>query len=441
MVALVLIMSVIPTVAFAKKPGQGQGPDNCVEGKLYEEVVIQATCTQPGMKNVVWGCTKHNNCPKTERRTVPETIPVNASAHNMVVDSGWTVITEANCYQPGLKVQYRICGNPGCTHKDPVPANQETIPATGVHQIVTTNGAYTPATCTAPGQQEILKTCATPGCPYSDTETNPLPVDPTAHQMTIGPFERIIMEPTCSQEGMKEYYKNCANCGREENCGTEMIPVNADNHLVMAGPYEETVIAPTCSQEGLKQYYMACGACGHREILSEEILLKLPHEFPFGLGDQIGTSFDCTQESYWVKTCLNCGEQEWTTNAGASDHDWIYSGTTYPDGCESVGVNTYTCRACGTTKYEGAQAFAHRYVNGVCECGAVEGPADASDSIPDTFPSHIDGKPSAPSTMPPAGASGASDPAGSTITSVVISSAQSGWDSFMLWLLSLLTRS
>ena len=68
--------------------------------------------------------------------------------------------------------------------------------------------------------------------------------------------------------------------------------------------------------------------------------------------------------NYVNGSCTVCG-------AGCS-HSYTSSVTTQP-GCESTGVRTYTCSACGSSYTESVPATDHNYVDGICtNCGAFD---------------------------------------------------------------------
>jgi hypothetical protein len=124
-----------------------------------------------------------------------------------------------------------------------------------------------------------------------------------------------------------------------------------DGVWTCAHEYAPYTVAPTCTEQGYTINTCACGA-----NIKENYVDALGHD-PVQHAGQDAT---CT-EAGWAayETCSRC---DYTTynEIDAIGHRYEGVVTTNP-GCESEGVKTYTCSACGDSYTEAISATGHSY--------------------------------------------------------------------------------
>lgn len=156
---------------------------------------------------------------------------------------------------------------------------------------------------------------------------------------------------SCTEDGIKTY--TCSACGAER---TERIPATGHNYV--SGP-----IKPSCEKDGYTEH--CCWNCFDYYI--DEIIPATGHSY----GEWETTrTVGCDTEGILTRTCSACGKSETQTipATGHSYGNWV---TTTEAKCTTNGTRTKTCANCGDSQTETIPAIGHSYNNGLCDqCGA-----------------------------------------------------------------------
>ncbi|MBQ7296291.1 MAG: hypothetical protein IJW86_08915 [Clostridia bacterium] len=353
-----------------------------------EEVVIAATCENPGEKTI-----KCNNC------DYKITEVISKLGHDMKAGTA----VDATCTTSGY-IPY-TCGNDGCTYtynvydenaealghdyKSEVTASatctadgemtytcsrcqdsyKEVIPATG-HNYV--KGTVSDATCTTPATE--VYTCE--NC--SDTYTKYVAAsnghswgnwtkvqDATEDKYGIEKrvcsvcqaeelrmtqpignhsfTETVTVEPDCTTEGEKTY-----TCSVHTDCSanyTETIPA--------LGHTEKLVyVAATCTSEG--SAVIVCETCDD-ELSDKHTIPMLAHSY--GTGTET-TKPTCTQDGVMTFTCTECNDAQRTEVIAKTGH--TLSSVYNPASCEGTGSVVTSCSKCDYVLTQEIPAVGHK---------------------------------------------------------------------------------
>ena len=349
---------------------------NCSGGISVDSIVINATCTVAGKKNIV--CS-------TCSGIVSANIVIPATGHNYKTISQ----TSATCTTPGSTTS--VCGRCGDTKvtESPATGHKEIYVSQndGTHVKKCKNcnkviaGAFncnfktkseTPATCVDSGSHtEVCQQCG---------------------------YEKETVLPAT---GHKEIYvsqndgthvKKCENCNKviagEFNCNFKT----------------ESEIPATCVDSGSRTE--VCEQCGYKK---ETVLPATGHIMPSTGTAKIDST--CVEKGYEFYPCDICGTPVIVQTFELADHKYIWesnqngthtakcsvcgkeNGTksctnfttiTYPATCLYVGYNRSVCRVCGYTKTITLPALGHEYgQDGKCtRCGTAKPTTPGGDPTP-----------------------------------------------------------
>ena len=198
-------------------------------------------------------------------------------------------------------------------------------------------------TCTSSGY--TLHTCSVCGFNYRDSY-----VDKIDHS-----FDVAVTEPTCSSSGSTKY--TCVSCGYN-------YTVYSADPLPHEYTYEVTV-APTCETEG--EWLYTCTGCGDSFT---QVASATGHR---NLHLENYKSATCLEDGYsGDSVCDACGKTIYYGSVIYANGSHDYWSTTVEPGCETLGLRTYTCSACGDTYTEELPATGHHtYLSNVqyANCG------------------------------------------------------------------------
>ena len=186
------------------------------------------------------------------------------------------------------------------------------------HEFITTD--YQPPTCTENGF--VKKTCNICG------EEREEVLSAAGHQYVAIAHE----DATCTSGGYTTYH--CSVCNDEY---TETIDALGHDWSDWA-PLQ----APTCTAPGSET--RSCARCGEKE---NRAVSALGHDYQ----DTV-ISPSCTEQGYTIHTCSRCEDSFRDTYMDPLGHDWDDGVVTVEATYTSIGVMTYTCNRCGTTKTE-----------------------------------------------------------------------------------------
>ena len=184
-------------------------------------------------------------------------------------------------------------------------AESQSIPATGVHNIV---DEIVPATCESAGY--TIHTCSICGYSYTDSEV------PTTenHQ-----YQKSIVEATCMTGGYTEYV--CSVCGASyRDNETPVVEHKYGNWAVKQ--------AATCKDAGVEAH--VCAVCGAEE--TRPIAATGKHKM-------VTTTVEptCEEQGYTLHKCSICGEETRDSFVNALGH-CIRCGTVFPNATYSPQV-------------------------------------------------------------------------------------------------------
>ncbi|MBE6960021.1 MAG: hypothetical protein E7448_04785, partial [Ruminococcaceae bacterium] len=180
-------------------------------------------------------------------------------------------------------------------------------------------------------------------------------MEPTIYKNTLSHTEVVdeAVAPDCENTGLTAG-SHCGVCGIVI---VEQEEIPANDHFWNDG---EITTAPGCESEGVKTY--TCGTCGKTYT---EAVAATGHTVV--VDEAVAPDCENTGKTEGSH-CSVCGtvivEQE---EIPANDHSWNDGEITTAPGCESEGVKTYTCGACGKTKTEAVSATGHTAGDAVTE--------------------------------------------------------------------------
>ncbi len=163
------------------------------------------------------------------------------------------------------------------------------------------------------------------------------------------PVDIPAKDPTCTASGLTSGSK-CANCNK---ILVKQQKINATGHS-----YDEGIVTtePACEKEGAKTY--TCTVCGNTKT---EAVAALQHEWK----TQTIANATCTVAGEVADVCQLCSAKTNIASIAATGHSYDDGVVTTEPGCETEGVKTFTCAACGDTYTEAVAATGHSYDNGV----------------------------------------------------------------------------
>ena len=234
---------------------------------------------------------------------------------------------------------------PTCTEKGYTTETCATCQKVNTYDYVSATGhnydktEVVAPTCTIKGY--TVYTCANCGNRYMGNYTNVI-----EHS-----YNEVVTAPSCTEKGYTTY--TCTTCGDSY----------IDNYTdVISHSYNEVVTAPTCTQKGYTTY--TCTACGrsYRDNYTDVI----EHSYSATV-----TAPTCTERGYTTYICTMCGYNYKDDFVDEKGHD--YSATIISPTCVKEGYTIYECDVCGENyKTNYVDASGHSYINGKCECGAIE---------------------------------------------------------------------
>ena len=321
-------------------------------GHLYEDVVIEPTCTADGY-------TKHV-CSRCGSYYIDSYVA--PLGHDIVTDEG----VEPTCTEPGLT------GGTHCSRCDYVVSGSEVIPALGHNPGTPVKENESAPTCTAPGSYDLVTYCTRCGvvlntehheepalghswgswavttpatCTAAGTETRicsrcgeteTRPIAALGHD-----YQTVVTPPTCTEQGYTTH--TCSRCGNSY----------VDNYVGALGhAWDEGVIIqePTETEPGLRRY--TCTRCG---ATRDEVIPSPGHEHHY---TAVVTPPTCTEQGYTTYTC-SCGDSYVDDYVPALGHAFGGWTMTTPPTCEGAGAETRTCSRCGETESSPVPALGH----------------------------------------------------------------------------------
>ena len=268
-----------------------------LEEHKYEEVVVEATCSQEGKTEEV--CTV---CGEVLNSEIIEKLPHTES---------YRLVSEPTCTEDGSEEYFcEVCG--------------EIIETVILEQTGHTPGEWqttTEATCEAKGLEEQF--CEVCGELVDSKDIKKLPCEPGEWETTL--------EPTCVDEGTQVQY--CINCDEQ---------VNEQSIAALGHTYGNwaTVTAPGCTTTGTEEHI--CEVCGYVEPRS---IAATGHNY----GNYTTTlQPGCTTTGNQQGSCAVCGAINNIVIAalGHSYGEWEITEYPYcPDGI--TGEKMHACTVCG----------------------------------------------------------------------------------------------
>jgi hypothetical protein len=254
-----------------------------------------------------------------------------------------------------------------CSHCD--ICKYDIVRTVAPHQHNYSSTITTP-TCTDQGYTTYTCEC---GDSYVDDY-----VEATGHAWDDGVVDK---EPTETESGSKTL--TCTTCKE-----TKTVAIPNKNHV---HDYTATVTAPTCTAKGYTTHTCKCGdsytssdvkALGHSygawtvktqatcdtdgaETRTCSRCNKVETRSIGAVGHSYGSwsttkEATCSTNGSQSRTCSKCHKNE-TKSIAATGHKWDNGKTTVtPTTCGDVGIKTYTCTVCSTTKIERING-AHNY--------------------------------------------------------------------------------
>ena len=321
----------------------------------YSTETVPPTCTETGY--ILYTC---QNCGYNYREELAATGHQSTSICNR---------REPTCGADGYT------GDTVCDACQMVLASGTAIPATGDHNYGDWSIFYEP-TEYSPGLE--IRYCQT--CGVSDTRE--IPILEHVHDYS---YQVTTYYPTCTQAGYTLYECRCGDSYRADEVEalghTEVIdrgcPATCTSDGITDGShcsvcyevlvyqtvipatghsYQETEVAPTCTEPG---YWMrTCTSCGDS---TTEAIAPTGHMNTYIENAKDAT---CGGEGYTGDTvCCDCGAiVEYGTVIPASGLHSYNSEVTAP-GCETTGLETFTCVNCGYSYQEELPATGHRNTN------------------------------------------------------------------------------
>jgi len=337
-------------------------------GHNYEgQITTQPTCAVKGVKTFT--CSRCGDSYTEE---------VAALGHNW---SGYDTGTAQapTCTEDGhaASAKCSLCGT--------VSDEEVVLPALGHNLKITLEASA--ATCTADGHTMRLE-CQRPGCGYKIAEQT---IPSLGHSYDEG---EDTTPATCYSKGVKTY--TCSACSAETQGHSYTEDIDMLDHVFINYELDDNV---SCNNNGTKTAHCENAGCTATKTVVN-VDGKPDHNYDQGV---VETAATCTESGVMVYTCQNsnCGHTKHETIA-ALTHDWGAATCTTPQtckrdgcgatkgaipghsydqgiittqpGCETAGVKTYTCPACGGTKTETVAAKGHDikiiYTKPTCQADA-----------------------------------------------------------------------
>ena len=243
---------------------------------------------------------------------------------------------EPTCTESGYSEEY-------CTECGKIFAKIENAEPSG-HDFCEWRLVKAP-TCTEPGVQTRV-------CERCGERVNEV-VEATGHSVVYVPAKAA----DCTHDGY-EAYAYCSECGEEI---IPKVAIAAAGHDF--GGWEQAV-APTCTAPGART--KVCKRCGERVT---ETVEATGHS----VVDVSAKAADCTHDGYEAYAyCSECGEEIIPKVAiAALGHDFGEWETETAATCEEEGLETHSCKICGTVEKRVVPATGHKWVT-LVEVSATE---------------------------------------------------------------------
>ena len=342
---------------------------------LREEIVVQTTCSHPGVKQVFEICESCGDCLYTY------TEAINKLDHT----PGPTVrqdVVKVGCLQDGLYYNNQYCSvcNSICS------STEVKIPATGHNPDKTVVENYVAPDCFNQGGYDNVvycKTCTSvisadhvvlgalshvPGdevkeniksqfeyelvtyCTLCGHETSRVFMTFDSIEHTPGKtVTNTLTQASCSAEGSEEVIVYCADCGYAISRTVNTIPKLEHTSRVS----KRIVITPaTCTESGMGLQYMMCKVCREDLDIQAYIIEATGHSYS---ADQIETlaEITCTTPGRFrtYSTCSGCGDTKYGAEyeSEAYGHKTITKRKEWLDAtCTTDGYIIYatTCQRC-----------------------------------------------------------------------------------------------
>ena len=335
-------------------------------GHSYSVQTVEATCTQSGTST--YNCA---NCGDTYTETLP------AVGHQIA----FVPEAPASCDAEGTMAHY-ACTACKKYYIDAdaafeVPASYLVLPATG-HTLV--HVEQKAATCTDNGNVAHYR-CS--GCEkyYIDaTAAYEVPEAYVSIAATGHSYTSVVTAPTCTVNGYTTH--TCANCG--DSYTSDVIPALTHNYSYTDNGEKHTKLCANCGDsatlshdwdagqklaEGLCPAYSKigynCPTCGANKVVESGVpnhnLTFCPETYATCENIGLTEHYFCSQcNKYFADAQCTFELPESYVKSPALGHSYSY--------VNNVSNHTVTCANCELNTKE-----AHKFTNGVCVCGALEG--------------------------------------------------------------------
>lgn len=286
--------------------------DECgASHKFGDETVVDATCEKHGYKYKV--CSE---CGYKQLEIIEKTGHTFTETENGVqaptCESDGYAVYECACGAHTLKVlpktQHNFVLDGSATEAD--GKKQATCTEDGVDIYVCVN-----ENCSCGNKKFGMVTKATGHAPADDAQTT------------------VKTPVTCVSDGTNVVSK-CAYCGESYE-----VTVKSEGHS-----YKDVLVPATCTKNG--ESYKKCEHCD--KVIEYTVLEAKGHNVPAKyLHTRVETT--CTNASGWKYTCLDCGEEAFIADEGATprDHTWGEWAVVTPNTCGKDGFKDKTCAECG----------------------------------------------------------------------------------------------
>jgi len=301
-----------------------------IKATIAEEVTIEPTCTEEGIRTYTATVTFNNN---TFKDTKTESIP--AKGHDLTHHDK----VEATCTTDGKEEYYEcsVCNKLFSDSEGTAEITSATnIPATGhTYDQKSTDSKYlvSEATCSSPAVYNFSCTCGEKG---SETFTYG---DPLGHKLT----HHDKVDATCTTNGSEEYY-TCSNCNKmfSDSTGTSEITeakkIEALGHdygevtYTWNNDYSKCTATRTCSNDSTHTETLTASGDQIKSSITKEVTCT----------ENGSTTYTATFSEDWA------GSTSKTVTERAYGHDWLIdtSNLVSPATCHSYPQYYRVCSRC-----------------------------------------------------------------------------------------------
>ncbi len=286
--------------------------ENCgANHKFGDETIVAATCDKCGYKYKVCSECGYKHLEIIERKGHTFTETADGKQLPTCEDDGYAIY-ECTCGAHTVKVlpktQHKFVLDGSATEAD--GKKQATCTEDGVDIYICVN-----ENCDCGNRKFGMVTEATGHVPADDAQTT------------------VKVPVTCVKDGTNIISK-CAYCGESYE-----VTVKSEGHS-----YKEVIVDATCTKNG--ESYKKCEHCD--KVIEYTVIEAKGHNVPAKyLHTRVETT--CTNASGWKYTCLDCGEEAFIADEGATprDHTWGDWEIITPNTCGKDGFRDKTCAECG----------------------------------------------------------------------------------------------